>query len=422
MAIRPQALRRRSFASYLSERLVYKILGPQGWPVWLGGILLGLLNILFFAWAHKPFTIYTGFLNWGQHLYSNILNLDVFGKPGSSPLAETTSVGDIGLFLGALIAALLAGEFRFRVPSRGLDYIEGAVGGFLMALGVVFAVGCNFGGFFSAITSLSFNGYLMFLGLLIGGFLGSLYVNWRTRKELEEIDIEKLEVEETAANNMGEGTKRVRSPYRRILSTLVVLSITALLLWYIGISSGGKFVGILLMGIIVGLVLQRSRFCFATAFRDLLMGGGEFGRSIRLQIGIALGIIVGASGVFVLKYMGYVDPGIYINPAGWSNILGGVLFGIGMVIAGGCGSGSLWRAAEGNVKSFVALLATILSYAPLRAYVNTHAPWIYGPKVSLTAELGWAGGLGFVYLTMISWILILLYIEYRRGVRSGQAI
>lgn len=139
----PQARERGGFASYLSQRLVSRLLGPQGWPEWLGGLLLGVANLVFFTLAHKPFTIYTGFLNWGQHLYSSVLGVDTFGRPSSPPLSERTSVGDIGLFLGALIAALLAGEFKLRVPSSLLDYVEGALGGLMMALGVVLAVGCN---------------------------------------------------------------------------------------------------------------------------------------------------------------------------------------------------------------------------------------------------------------------------------------
>lgn len=173
------------------------------------------------------------------------------------------------------------------------------------------------------------------------------------------------------------------------------------------------------IGMAVGIVLQRSRFCFASAFRDVLSGGAEFARSVRLQMGIALGIMVGASGVLVLKYMGYVDPWAYVKPSGWSNVVGGILFGAGMVIAGGCASGSLWRAAEGHVKLWVALLAAILSYAPLKRYFSEHLSWIYGPKVSLVDALGWAWGLAFVYVTMVSWVFLLLYLEYRRGVGGG---
>lgn len=410
----PQARERGGFASYLSQRLVSRLLGSQGWPEWLGGLLLGVANLVFFALAHKPFTIYTGFLNWGQHLYSSMLGVDAFGRPSSPPLSERTSIGDIGLFLGALIVALLAGEFKLRVPSSLLDYAEGALGGLMMALGVVLAVGCNWGGFFSSITALSLSGYLMFLGLLLGGLLGSLYVGWRAERELKELELEELGSEEPEGTGPGEGRRNVR-----LAGTLAAVALASFALWYTGSASGGEFAGMMAIGMVVGAVLQRSRFCFASAFRDVLSGGAEFARSVRLQMGIALGIMVGASGVLVLKYMGYVDPWAYVKPAGWSNVVGGILFGAGMVIAGGCASGSLWRAAEGHVKLWVALLAAILSYAPLKRYFSEHLSWIYGPKVSLVDALGWAWGLAFVYVTMASWVFLLLYLEYRRGVGSG---
>lgn len=414
MASRPQAQgRTRGFAEYLREALTLRILGPRGWPEWLGGILLGLVNILFFAWALKPFTIYTGFLNWGQHIYAYIAGLNSFGSPNANPLLERTSVGDLGLFLGAFLAAILAGEFKLRIPSSRLDYIEGALGGLLMALGVVLAVGCNWGGFFSAITALSAHGYFMFIGLLIGGLLGSLYVEWRARREFERLDLEL--VEEPLEPDSGANSRASYTRVRLAGLSVLALTLSAIVSYMLRAPGGAKFIGILLMGMAVGVIIQRSRFCFASAFRDILRGGGEFKRSARLQVGIALGIMVGATGVFILKYMGYVDPDAYVKPAGWSNIAGGILFGLGMVIAGGCASGSLWRAAEGHIKLWVALAAAILSYAPLRYLIRTYASWIYGPKISLVSTLGWTWGLMLVYLTMIAWILIVLYLDYRRG-------
>lgn len=402
----------RGFAGYVGSLLREGVLSKWGWPEWLGGILLGLVNLLFFAWAQKPFTIYSGFLNWGQHIYA-ITGLKAFGVPSESPLFNKTSVGDIGLFMGALLAALAAGEFRLRLPANLRDYAEGALGGALMALGVVLAVGCNWGGFFSAITALSLHGYLMFLGLLAGGFLGALYVDWRVKREVERIE---LEVEELSpAPSERRGNPVAAWPLA------VILPVAAL--WVLWNSPGGGFYAvILLMGMAVGVIIQRSRFCFATAFRDLLKGGGEFRRGVRLQVGIALGILVGATGTAILKHMGYVDPMAYVKFAGWSNVVGGLLFGLGMVIAGGCASGTLWRAAEGHVKLWVALVSAVLSYVPLRHFITSYAPWVYGEKILLVSKLGWAGGMAFIYSTLILWILFLLYLDYRRGAGHGQAL
>ncbi len=400
---------RGGFAWYIKSRLS-AVLGPRGWPEWLGGILLGVVNILFLAMAHKPFSIYTGFYNWGSHIYQALGA--GFSKAVEPILANVTSAGDIGLFLGAFTAALLAGEVAIRKPARLLDYGEAALGGFLMALGVVFARGCNLGGFFSAITALSLHGYIMMVGLLIGGYIGALYVDWRARREEAELELELLEAPQAMAD--GGYPTRLQAPTSGFSYRLVGLSAAATalagLLWLANATAGPVMAAAILLGFMVGVVLQRARFCFATAFRDILRGGGEFERSVRLQIGIALGIMVGATGAAALKYMGYVPADAYVKPASPLGILGGILFGIGMVLAGGCGSGSLWRAAEGHVKLWVALLATVISYVPLE---NHLAGLVGGSPVPLF-KLGWAAGLALVYASMVVWILFVLYLDYRR--------
>jgi hypothetical protein len=400
---------RGGFAWYVKSRLS-AVFGPRGWPEWLGGILLGIVNILFLALAHKPFSIYTGFYNWGSHIYQALGA--GFSKAVEPILANVTSAGDIGLFLGAFTAALLAGEVALRKPARLLDYGEAALGGLLMALGVIFARGCNWGGFFSAITALSLHGYIMMIGLLIGGYIGALYVEWRARREEVELELELLEAPQAMADGGYPTELRAPSsgfPYR-LAGLAAAATLLAVLLWAASAIAGPVTAGAILLGFMVGVVLQRARFCFATAFRDILRGSGEFERSVRLQIGIALGIMVGATGAAALKYMGYVPADAYVKPASPLGILGGILFGIGMVLAGGCASGSLWRAAEGHVKLWVALLAAVLSYVPLK---NALSGLVGGTPVPLF-KLGWAEALALVYASMVAWIVFVLYLEYRR--------
>lgn len=400
---------RGGFAWYIKSRLS-AVFGPRGWPEWLGGILLGVVNIVFLALAHKPFSIYTGFYNWGSHIYQALGA--GFSKAVEPILANVTSAGDIGLFLGVFTAALLAGEVALRKPARLLDYGEAALGGFLMALGVIFARGCNWGGFFSAITALSLHGYLLMIGLLIGGYIGALYVEWRAKREEAELELELLEAPQAMADGgypTGPEAPTSGFPYK-LAGLAAAGAVLATLVWAASAVAGPVMAAAILLGFMVGVVLQRARFCFATAFRDILRGSGEFERSVRLQIGIALGIMVGATGAAALKYMGYVPADAYVKPASPLGILGGVLFGIGMVLAGGCASGSLWRAAEGHVKLWVALLAAVLSYVPLK---NALSGLVGGTPVPLF-KLGWAGALALVYASMTAWILFVLYLEYRR--------
>ena len=394
-----------SFTAYLSDLIRYRVFSNVGWPEWLGGILLGLLNVFFLALALKPFTIYGGFENWGRHVYSllGIFSVDkVF-------TAHRTSVGDIGLFLGALLAALAAGEFRVR---RGFprDYLEGILGGVLMALGVVMSWGCNWGGFFSAIIPLSLHGYGMFIGLIIGGYLGLLYVRWSSARLFAKMAEVELEVAEA---NPVEPRGYLSYPAR--LGVGIVIAIIFSLMILLG-PGGGPYLAMTLIGLLVGIVIQRSRFCFATAFRELF-GGVEMARAVKLQIGIALGIIVGATGAAILKYMGYVDPGIYVKYISISNVIGGIIFAFGMSIAGACASGSLWKAAEGNLKILAALLAAVFTYPFLKLLRGPLVDALNPAKVYIPDALGWGGGLLFIYLTMLIWMILVLYYSFRRGVK-----
>jgi hypothetical protein len=97
--------------------------------------------------------------------------------------------------------------------------------------------------------------------------------------------------------------------------------------------------------------MQRSRLCFARAFREPFMTAeGEMTKAVML--GLALGIPIAA-----LLFKGKViDPYVAIPPRFWlGSLLGGSVFGIGMVFAGGCASGALWRMAEGHIKLWVAV-------------------------------------------------------------------
>lgn len=112
-----------------------------------------------------------------------------------------------------------------------------------------------------------------------------------------------------------------------------------------------------LIGIAFGVILQRSRLCFAGAFRDLIMSGDG-----RLMRAIILGLAVTTVGFAMLMSrfvpdpsFNVIPPGAHIQPVGFATVVGGVTFGIGMVLAGGCVSGSLWRMGEGYLNSWVAM-------------------------------------------------------------------
>lgn len=84
----------------------------------------------------------------------------------------------------------------------------------------------------------------------------------------------------------------------------------------------------MLCGLAFGLLIERAQICFTSAFRDLWVTGRAY-----MAKAIIFGIIVGTLGVF-----SYIQLGVpaKIMWAGPNAIIGGLLFGFGIVLAGGC--------------------------------------------------------------------------------------
>ena len=117
---------------------------------------------------------------------------------------------------------------------------------------------------------------------------------------------------------------------------------------------------------VFGAIGQKTHFCTMGAVSDIVnMGDWSRMRMWLLAIGIA---ILGAS---ALHASGQIDLGksIYRTPTfTWlSYLLGGACFGIGMVLASGCGSKTLIRIGGGNLKSLVVFLTLgLVAYMTMR--------------------------------------------------------
>jgi uncharacterized membrane protein YedE/YeeE len=120
----------------------------------------------------------------------------------------------------------------------------------------------------------------------------------------------------------------------------------------------------LIIGAALGFVLQRGRFCVTGAFRDIWIAKNTWWLSA-----FFVAIAVQSVGVWVLDALGVITLSASDFP--WlATILGGFIFGFGIVLAGGCATGTYYRAAEGLVGSwfallFYALFASISKYGPL---------------------------------------------------------
>lgn len=132
----------------------------------------------------------------------------------------------------------------------------------------------------------------------------------------------------------------------------------------------------LILGVVFGAVVQRSNFCTMGAISDMvLMGDANRLRSWVLAIAVAM------LGSQLLHLGGLVNlnAAIYTSTnLGWLGAaVGGLLFGFGMVQAGGCGSRTLVRLGAGNLKSLlVVLMIGIAGYATLRGLVGPARLWL----------------------------------------------
>jgi uncharacterized protein len=189
----------------------------------------------------------------------------------------------------------------------------------------------------------------------------------------------------------------------------------------VGTASNDRLLAVFwLFGLAFGFVLQRSRFCFASAFRDLFLLGDA-----RVMKGIIAGLAVATAGFTVLMArllpevgFGSLPPGATVLPLGLHTLVGGTLFGIGMVLAGGCTSGSLYRAGEGYVGSMVALLGIMLGLEISSHTWNwwwevhiSRAPLLWFPE-----HLGYLGGTLLTFGGLLLSFLVVSWWEFRTSI------
>ena len=136
------------------------------------------------------------------------------------------------------------------------------------------------------------------------------------------------------------------------------------------------------VGLAFGFALSRGRFCMNSAFRDIIVLKDH---AILKAVGVA--ILVSMIGFAILDKVGVIS----ISPATFfwgANMLGGFIFGIGMVLAGGCASGITYRFGEGMVGAMSAVVGLVL--VGLMTAMGVFEPFVSSIRSATTITL--AGG------------------------------
>lgn len=154
--------------------------GP--WPFLWAAVALAVLDIATLVIAGHPWTITYGFALWGAK-GAQAIGIDMAGfefwqwSKGAaalenSVLADVTSVMNIGLILGAMLAAGLAGSFAKPLNLSPRFLAAAIIGGLLMGYGARLSFGCNIGAFLGGIASGSLHGWIWFVFAFAGTLVG----------------------------------------------------------------------------------------------------------------------------------------------------------------------------------------------------------------------------------------------------------
>lgn len=385
-----------TFYSSIKEetRKNYIAVFEQDWPSWLAGIFIAVLALMIFLWD-SPWGIAGGYRNWGNWMWYAVgIGKDKPFPPWMHPM----SLSNFGIFAGAFFSALMSRQFMVR-KAPPLEYAKGIIGGMLMGTGAAFSKGCNVGGFFTATGMLSMGGIAMMVGLGAGAWLGLKYLLW----EMENISVKPMPVKKNKGPFLGINWDRVQ-PY---LGALLFVSVIGSFYLYSSIDES-TLGGLLFFGFLIGLVMHRSRFCFVRAFRCPFMTG-----EAEMVKVIAMSTMIYGMGSAVIKYAWLKEPmvGVY-HPFFLGSLVGGLIFGVGMILAGGCASSTLWRIGEGHLKLVLALIGFSLAN-PLtaKAIESFQLTKILGKGVFMPDVFSWPLTIPLFILFFVAWAFVAIWNE-----------
>jgi uncharacterized protein len=397
---------------------LYKTCCQSEWNPTATGAIVAFLSVLIMAWW-RPWGAVGAIRNWGDWIIyglNSVVGIEsgILGFYDEAPkafLGSTGSVIGIGFIAGAFISACLGKDFAFRIPPHR-EKVKAVIAGILMGIGAALAGGCNVGGMYNAIGNLSASGFTMWIGLIGGVVLG--------------LKLLYLEMEYISWGDGGSGTINVPNALQNILGLVALAAVIWGAYTYAGNEDSdyiASLSGIIMIAAGLGYTMQRGRWCMVQGFREPHMTGDS-----TLAKSVALSIVLLAIGGAVLKYAvpiahggeAVLHPANYVRGTfGWGSVVGGFVFGLGAMLAGGCGSGTLWRVGEGQVKLIMVVpffgIANSLMVTWFKNFgpdeINLEKSGGLGSYVYLPDVMGYGGTLALIAFAMMVWYLIVTWNE-----------
>jgi uncharacterized membrane protein YedE/YeeE len=392
---------------------LYKTICQSEWNPTVTGVVVAFFSVMMMAWW-RPWGAVGALRNWGDWIMYGVTTLlgadsGVFAFYEEAPksiLVDSGSVIGLGFIGGAFISACLGKDFALRIPPYR-EMVKAVIAGILMGIGASLAGGCNVGGFYNAVGNLAANGFAMMLGLFFGVILGLklLYL------EMEHIQ-------------WGEGGARTLSIPPGLLPYIGVAAVV-FLVYVANVFSGNEdddyiasLGGVVLLAAALGYAMQRGRWCMVQGFREPHMTG-----DCTMAKSVMLSIVLVAVGAAILKYAvpmraegeAVLAPINYVRGTfGWGGVVGGFIFGLGAMFAGGCGSGTLWRVGEGQVKLLMVVPFFGISTSIMTSWFRDNdfeADGVLGSYVYLPDVMGYGGTLLLIMAVMVIWYLVVTWNE-----------
>ena len=374
-------------------------------------IAAGVLSAYYFGITGTFWAVTGEFTRWGGHLlqllgyhpenwaYFKVIHLE------GTPLDRIDGVMIIGMFAGCLSAALWANNVKLRWPRSRIRIAQAVIGGLIAGFGARLAMGCNLAAFFTGIPQFSLHAWFFALATALGSLVGARV----TMLPLLRLPVQLQKV--SAAQPLDQDPAQASRRFRYGL-----LVFFAFVLWALVKTFDAPKLGLAaLFGLAFGLIIERAQICFTSAFRDLWLTGRT-----QMAKAIIIGMAVSTIGVYSYVQLG-VAPKIFW--AGPNALIGGLLFGFGIVLAGGCETGWMYRAVEGQVHYWWVGLGNIIGATLLAAWWDELAPALATSydKVNLLTTFGPQGGLLVTYLMLGLALLAVLWWEKRFFARPAPA-
>lgn len=366
-------------------------------------IAAGILSTYYFGITGTFWAVTGEFTRWGGHVlqlfgahpeqwgYFKVIGLE------GSPLDRIDGMMVIGMFGGCFAAALWANNVKLRMPQHRIRIFQAVLGGMIAGFGARLAMGCNLAAFFTGIPQFSLHAWFFALATAVGSYFGARF----TLLPMFRIPVKLQKV--SAASPLTQKPAQAKRRFR--LGMIIFL---AVILWGGLTAMNAPKLGLaMLFGVGFGLLIERAQICFTSAFRDLWITGRT-----HMAKAIIIGMAVSAIGIFSYVQMGLPPKIMWAGP---NAVLGGLLFGFGIVLAGGCETGWMYRAVEGQVHFWWVGFGNILGATILAYYWDDLAPSLATSydKVNLLQTFGPLDGLLVTYLMLLAAFLLVVAWEKR---------